>query len=156
MHTFPPPMFATPLPPPVSSSSPHTSLPSLPPPTTNPNPFSAESLFQTSKFIIRLPFGAFIDVHVSNGQIINALTKRRGDTCCRSSRSLEERTRQQVLSVSGQKCWGWKFRPTGVSPNGNASSSASAHPCTSAYDTVVAVGCSYNAFSTSNRKNHSI
>ncbi|XP_067211116.1 autism susceptibility gene 2 protein isoform X4 [Linepithema humile] len=47
MHTFPPPMFAAPLPPPVSSSSPHTSLPSLPPPTTNPNPFSAESLFQT-------------------------------------------------------------------------------------------------------------
>ncbi|XP_063990304.1 autism susceptibility gene 2 protein-like isoform X3 [Diachasmimorpha longicaudata] len=47
MHNFPPPMFAAPLPPPVSSSSPHTSLPSLPPPTTNPNPFSAESLFQT-------------------------------------------------------------------------------------------------------------
>ncbi|KAF7379685.1 hypothetical protein HZH68_016633 [Vespula germanica] len=49
IHTFPPPMFAAPLPPPVSSSSPHTSLPSLPPPTTNPNPFSAESLFQTSQ-----------------------------------------------------------------------------------------------------------
>lgn len=50
MHSFPPPMFTAPLPPPVSSASPHPSLPTLPPPTTNPIPFSAESLFQSSKF----------------------------------------------------------------------------------------------------------
>lgn len=43
--SFPPPMFTTPLPPPVSAAS---SLPSTVPPP-NPNPFSAESLFQTNQ-----------------------------------------------------------------------------------------------------------
>ncbi|KAJ8982541.1 hypothetical protein NQ317_005543, partial [Molorchus minor] len=48
LHTsFPAPMFAAPLPPPVSRASP------MAPPSTvasNPNPFSAESLFQTTKY----------------------------------------------------------------------------------------------------------
>jgi hypothetical protein len=43
--SFPPPMFTAPLPP-VSRASPLTSA--VQPP--NPNPFSAESLFQTSQF----------------------------------------------------------------------------------------------------------
>ncbi|XP_072394312.1 uncharacterized protein [Diabrotica undecimpunctata] len=42
------PMFATPLPPPVSRASPMT-VPSAMPPS-NPNPFSAESLFQSNKY----------------------------------------------------------------------------------------------------------
>ncbi|KAK5637809.1 hypothetical protein RI129_000010, partial [Pyrocoelia pectoralis] len=45
--SFPSPMFATPLPPPVTSASPLTS--SIQPPPPNPNPFSAESLFQSNQ-----------------------------------------------------------------------------------------------------------
>ncbi|KAK9718656.1 Autism susceptibility 2 protein [Popillia japonica] len=44
--SFPAPMFTAPLPPPVSRASPLTS--NVPPPP-NPNPFSAESLFQTNQ-----------------------------------------------------------------------------------------------------------
>lgn len=49
LHTsFPAaPMFAAPLPPPVSRASPMTAPSAVPP---NPNPFSAESLFQTTKY----------------------------------------------------------------------------------------------------------
>ncbi|PNF16642.1 hypothetical protein B7P43_G06435, partial [Cryptotermes secundus] len=43
-HPFPPPMFAPPLPPPAATASP-LSLP----PAANPNPFSAESLFQSNQ-----------------------------------------------------------------------------------------------------------
>ncbi|XP_074031929.1 tay bridge kinase isoform X2 [Leptinotarsa decemlineata] len=48
--TFPAnPMFAAPLPPPVSRASPMTA-PAAAPPQANPNPFSAESLFQPNKY----------------------------------------------------------------------------------------------------------
>ncbi|GLH00958.1 Uncharacterized protein GBIM_07203, partial [Gryllus bimaculatus] len=43
-HSFPPPMFAPPLPPPTATASP-LSLPT----SANPNPFSAESLFQSNQ-----------------------------------------------------------------------------------------------------------
>ncbi|CAH1116333.1 unnamed protein product [Phaedon cochleariae] len=53
LHSYPsatPPMFAAPLPPAVSRASPMAAPSNLPPPAANPNPFSAESLFQTNKY----------------------------------------------------------------------------------------------------------
>lgn len=110
--SFPPPMFTAPLPP-VSRASPLTSA--VQPP--NPNPFSAESLFQTSQSTV-----------FSTTRIMERFFPR-------SSRHAQEGARQQVPGVSGSQSGSGA---TTVLKNRNAPASAPPHARASAHNVAVA------------------